>query len=116
MAVRFTIRPTRDLLSDRELLPGQEAQKFVDREVLRRCSPMVPLQTGALLRSGTDSTTIGSGEVRYSTPYARRWYYCPAHFTGAPMRGNYWFERMKQNGGAAAILRGAARITGGRRK
>jgi hypothetical protein len=32
------------------------------------------------------------------------------------MRGNYWFERMKQNGGKDAILRGLAKLTGGNAK
>ena len=86
------------------------------KAVLRRCAPMVPFDSGALNRSGTTNTRLGSGEVRYATPYARRWYYRPANFTGAPMRGNYWFERMKQNGGKDAILRGLAKLTGGNAK
>ena len=31
---------------------------------------------------------------------------------GAPKRGTYWFERMKQDGGKDAILRGVKRMTG----
>lgn len=116
MAAQFTMKPTKELLKARGLAAGQSAQRFVDSEVLRRCTPMVPFDSGALNRSGTDNTRIGSGEVRYATPYARRWYYRPAHFTGAPMRGNYWFERMKQNGGRDAILRGLAKLTGGNAK
>lgn len=92
------------------------AQEFVDSEVLRRCVPYVPKDTGELIRSGTRETKLGSGRVVYRTPYARRWYYHPANFQGAPKRGNYWFEKMKKNGGATAILRGAAKIVGGRAK
>lgn len=116
MAVKFTMKSTRELLKARGLMAGDTAQKFVDGEVLRRCAPMVPFDSGALNRSGTTNTRLGSGEVRYATPYARRWYYRPANFTGAPMRGNYWFERMKQNGGEDAILRGLAKLTGGNAK
>lgn len=116
MAAQFTMKPTKELLKARGLAAGQSAQRFVDSEVLRRCTPMVPFDSGALNRSGTDNTRIGSGEVRYATPYARRWYYRSASFTGAPMRGNYWFERMKQNGGRDAILRGLAKLTGGKTK
>mgnify|MGYP006896598023 CR=1 FL=1 len=36
-------------------------QKFVDSEVLRRCSPRVPFQTGTLEKSGKLGTTVGSG-------------------------------------------------------
>ena len=71
------------------------AQRFVDSEVLRRCTPYVPMDTGELI---------------YKTPYARRWYHEPARFDGRPMRGNYWFERMLQSGGRDAIKRGIAQI------
>lgn len=89
------------------------AQQYVDSEVLRRCDPFVPKDTGELIRSGIRETKLGSGRVVYRTPYARRWYYEPARFQGAPKRGNYWFERMKASGGKKAILRGVAKITGG---
>lgn len=38
-------------------------QKFVDSEVLRRCSPRVPFQIGTLEKSGKLGTTVGSGIV-----------------------------------------------------
>lgn len=91
-----------------------DAQTFVDSEVLRLSVPLIPFETGELIRSGIRETVIGSGKVVYHTPYSRRWYYEPAKFHGAPMRGNYWFQRMKNNGGKASILRGLARLTGGK--
>lgn len=73
-----------------------EKQKIVDSEVLRMCSPMVPLRTGTLERSGTLGTLIGSGEVKYIAPYARRQYYNTATTRSYdPRRGGKWFERMK---------------------
>ena len=45
-------------------------QEIIDSEVLRLCAPMVPKRTGALERSGTLGTVIGSGEVQYIAPYA----------------------------------------------
>lgn len=108
------IKETREMLKERHLERQGKAQVFVDSEVLRRCDPMVPKETGALIGSGITHTVIGSGEVKYGTLYARKWYYCPANFQGAPMRGNYWFERMKRNGGKEAILRGVRKITGGK--
>lgn len=90
-----------------------KAQQFVDSEVLRRCQPYVPMDRGTLIKSGVLNTKIGSGQVIYKTPYARRWYFESAHFQHAPMRGNQWFERMKQNGGAKQILDAAQRIIDG---
>lgn len=72
-----------------------KAQDFVDSEVLRLCDPLTPMRSNALILSGKLMTEIGSGQVRYKTPYAKRWYYEPAKFNGAPQRGNKWFERMK---------------------
>lgn len=71
-------------------------QMIVDSEVLRYCSPFVPLRTGTLLRSGTASTVIGSGNVQYATPYARLQYYRTAQSRSYDSRrGGLWFERMK---------------------
>ena len=92
------------------------AQEYVDTQVLRLCDPYIPKDTGVLKNSGILNTQIGSGEVKYRTPYARRWYYMPAKFDqgfGSGMnttgRGNYWFHRMvrehKQH-----ILEGAKKI------
>lgn len=72
------------------------AQKFVDSEVLRYCSALVPFQTGMLDKSGTLGTVIGSGVVQYIAPYAAKQYYDTA--TSRPYdanRGAKWFERMK---------------------
>ena len=71
------------------------AQVFIDTECLKLCDPLVPKDTGILKQSGIMHTSIGSGKLKYRTPYARRWYYIPAKFSEAPERGNYWFERMK---------------------
>lgn len=80
-------------------------QMIIDSEVLRLCEPMVPFRTGALIRSGKLTTVIGSGEVKYSTPYARRQYYATAKSRPYDAnRGAYWFERMK-TAHKGAILR-----------
>ena len=65
-------------------------------EVLSLCAPMVPKRTGALERSGTLGTVIGSGEVKYIAPYARRQYYNTSTTRSYDSRrGGMWFERMK---------------------
>ena len=87
-----------------------DAQDFIDSEVIRRMDPYTPMDSGFLKKSPLLLTVIGSGNIVQNTPYARRWYYTPAKFSGAPKRGNYWFERMKNEGGKEAILRGAKLI------
>ena len=102
-----------------------QAQSFVDSEVLRLCDPLTPMRSKALILSGTLATDVGSGLVQYNAPYARYQYYgklmvgpAPKKLTeidltyeGAPQRGALWFERMKAND-AKAILKGAGKIVG----
>ena len=99
-------------MSKRGLDNNGKVQQFIDSETLRYCEPLVPKDSNALIESGKINTQIGSGRVNYHTPYARRWYYMPAQFSESPTRGNYWFERMKQNGGKEKILDGAKRLAG----
>lgn len=85
-------------------------QRFVDSEVLRRCSPRVPFRTGMLEKSGILGTEIGSGEVNYIAPYAAAQYYETADTRPYDAnRGAHWFERMKV-AEKEDILRGADKI------
>lgn len=86
------------------------AQRFVDTEVLRLCSPRVPFDTGMLEKSGTLGTTVGSGEVSYIAPYASFQYYSTSESRSYdPQRGAKWFERMKSSC-RDDILRGAQKF------
>lgn len=38
-----------------------EVQQMIDSEVLRRCDPLVPFDTGTLKQSGIEHTELGSG-------------------------------------------------------
>jgi len=90
------------------------AQRFVDSEILRLSDPFIPMQTGMLIKSGILGTDVGSGEVKWIAPYAKAQYYSPrtpGSETG-PLRGPYWFERMKALY-KAIILDGARRLAGG---
>jgi hypothetical protein len=90
------------------------AQAFVDSEVLRLSEPYTPLRTGMLVKSGTLGTDVGSGMVEWIAPYAKAQYYSPrkpGRETG-PLRGNFWFQRMKSAHGRT-ITAGARRIAGG---
>jgi hypothetical protein len=94
-----------------------EAQKFVDSEVLRRCEPYIPLKTGMLVKSGILGTDIGSGTVKWIAPYARHQYYLKRKKKSetGPLRGSFWFQRMKEVYGRI-ILKGAASLAGGGKK
>lgn len=82
---------------ERKIKTGTDtAQRWLDQEVIRRSDPLVPLRNGILKGSAQTKTVIGSGQIIYQTPYARRWYYTEANFNGAPARGTKWFERMKK--------------------
>lgn len=82
------------------------AQKYIDSESLRRSDPYTPFLTGNLKRSGTLGTKIGSGELKYNAPYAKRQYYTNSgrgkqgttkknSHNYKCLRGKMWFERMK---------------------
>lgn len=102
-------------LKKRDLDTGGKVQKFIDSECIRRMDPYTPKDIGTLIGAATSQTSIGLGKIIQQTPYAKRWYYEPANFQGAPMRGNRWFERMKSSH-KDSILRGAASIAGAKAK
>lgn len=79
-----------------------KAQEFVDSECIRYMNPLTPRLTGVMIKSGTLGTVIGSGQIEYLSPYARRQYY--EHKTKKK-----WFETMKK-GHKDAIKKGAERF------
>lgn len=81
------------------------AQEFVDSECIRYMEPLAPRLTGTMIKSATLGTVIGSGEIEYLAPYARRQYY-------EHKNKSRWFESMKAQH-KDAILKGAERIAGG---
>lgn len=118
-AVSFSIKPTQAIIAARGLDKNGTVQRYIDNEILTRCEPYVPRNTGALIASGWQNTHLGSGEVVYDTPYAAKMYYGKSdtgreyEYRGAPMRGAYWFERMKA-ANLYGILSGAAALAGAR--
>lgn len=75
-----------------------KAQTFLDSEVLKDSAPFVPMRTGFLMNSGPIGTKLGSGEVIYNAPYARRVYYGTyMHFSKDkhPQACAQWFEKAK---------------------
>lgn len=110
---RFKCLPVVVLMKKRHLGEGERVQKKVDSECLRLMAGYTPLDTSQLVRSATDHTIIGSGRIVQRTPYAKRHYYKPAHFQGAPKRGNLWFLRMKKDH-KENILKVAKKASGGK--
>lgn len=102
---------------------GGLIQKFVDSEVLRLCNPYLPFQLGILRDQGILGTVVGSGEVAWVSVKARYLYYGKVMegsppkketdrdltYNGAPMRGAFWFERMKADRGQE-IMQGAQKL------
>ena len=105
---------TKDLPDDQRIITKYgvdtygPVQQFVDSECLRLMDPLVPKATGALIDDGVKNTEIGSGEIVYTLPYARKQYYIPMRHSEG--RTAYWFEHMKKNGGQEKILKGAQKI------
>lgn len=102
-----------EVLKNHGLEKGGKVQRFIDSECLRLCEGKIPKDQSTLIQSGIINTDVGSGQVKWSTPYARRLYYHPEYnFQEGPERGAYWFERMKQEN-KEDILKGASKMAGG---
>lgn len=120
MKVELDMQPRDALLEKYGLQPGGPVQKVIDSEAMRYMSPYMPRrQAGNLEHMMILATLIGSGEIDIPGPYANYLhegilYVSPTtgsawamkneikvptdrelKYTGAPMRGKKWFDRMK---------------------
>ena len=120
MKVELEIQPIEVLLEKHGLQPGGPVQKVIDSEAMRYMSPYMPRrQAGELEHMMVMSTVIGSGEINTPGPYAHYLhegilYVSPTNgsawakkneikvptdrelkYTGAPICGKKWFDRMK---------------------
>ena len=113
---RLEIDDINTVLAKRSMQERGKVQRYIDSECIRLMAPYTPKMDGTLIDSATKLTDIGSGYIEQGggalAPYGRKWYYKEANFTGAPMRGTRWFERMKNDGGRESILRGVKRMVG----
>lgn len=105
------------IVAQRSLDKGGKVQKYIDNTVIRRSDPYVPFLTGQLKISPIRGTILGSGEVVYEAPHAKKNYYTnrgrgKQGTARGGLRGRYWFERMKADH-LDEILNGAAKIAGG---
>lgn len=111
LKTKFTLLELNILLSKRNLEEKGKVQQYIDSEVLKLTDPYVPMDSGELKRSGTRHTKIGSGNVVYKTPYARRQYF---NNKGSGLRGRQWFHRMAIDN-KDSILRGAINKAGAKK-
>lgn len=133
--MKFSIKPTNKLISERGLEPFGRTQKYIDSECIRLMAPYTPMLSSVLMKSATLGTKIGSGEINQIAPYARYQYYgklMVSSITGSayathgeskvltetdlvhqkskhPLAGPFWFERSKADN-RDKILRGALKI------
>lgn len=137
MKVKLNLKPLQEILAKRGLEERGKVQQFVGDEVLRKCDPYVPFQSGIL--KNTAQVLNGGKQVRWNSPYAKFLYYGKVMvgvnsnspwarkgerkvvtgknltYSGAPKRGSMWFERMKAQHGQE-IIDAAAKLAGGRSK
>lgn len=104
--------------NDRNRIPQniERAQKYLDSQVLKDTDKYVPMRTGILAKSGILGTRIGSGEIEYSAPYAKRMYYgVTIRFSKSrhPLACAKWFEASKAVN-KKSWLTEVRRIAGGR--
>jgi hypothetical protein len=64
------------------------AQMFIDSECIRLLAPYTPRSNGMLEQSVKLGTVIGSGELRYLSPYARYLYYGEVYGPNIPIYEN----------------------------
>ncbi|TQI66264.1 minor capsid protein [Clostridium sp. KNHs216] len=91
------------------------AQKWLDNEVIKDCDPFVPFRTGELDLSAKLGTDIGSGEVDYIAPYARKMYYGLSFDfdrSSHPQAQAQWFEAAKAVH-KQTWINGAKKLAGG---
>lgn len=94
----------------------QRAQKHLDSQVLKDTDKYVPMRTGILVKSGILGTRIGSGEIDYIAPYAKKMYYgVTIRFNKSrhPLACAKWFEASKAVN-KRSWLAEVRRIAGGR--
>lgn len=112
--MQFFIDSLEELKAKRELGLFKKAQKYVDSECIRRMDAYTKRRSGALIKSATYYTKIGSGTIIQWTKYARLQYYnYEAVENDTGLRGRYWFERMKTDH-IESIKKGVEAITGGK--
>ncbi|NIK12871.1 minor capsid protein [Alkalibacillus almallahensis] len=91
-----------DLKNTKEKLPKSlgKAQVVLDNQVLKDSNNYVPMDTKNLRDSGIRETDLGTGQVNWETPYAKKLYYNPQYDFSKddnPNAQGLWYEAAKAN-------------------
>src|SRR5690625_3570279 len=76
----------------------EHSQSILDQQVLKDSNVYIPKDRGYLEQSSLMHTKIGTGEIVWETPYARRLYYNPQYNFSKdrnPNASGLWFEQAK---------------------
>lgn len=66
----------------------KRAQGFIDSKCISLMVPYTPMRNGLLMQSVKLGTVVGSGELRYLSPYARYLYYGEIYGPNIPITEN----------------------------
>lgn len=99
MGVSLDIKVNLDSIGIKNRLNGatERAQAKLDAQVLKDSNYYCPMDTGMLQKSAILSTVIGSGVIRWNTPYAAEQYYSKPNKSHQknPNASCKWFEVAK---------------------
>lgn len=107
--VRISMKGSLQLLRERGIGQGSPVQIYIAQSAIRRMRVFTPRDTQIMASSA--SVQKGGMEIHQYTPYAHR-QYVETKYRHKGIQTHHWFEAMKKNGGAAAILREAAKLAG----
>lgn len=109
MGVRISMKDSVRILRERGIGKGRPVQMYIASESIKRMRKYTPQVKGIMANSAFP--VKGGTKIRQYTPYARKQYEEKTyHHRG--IETHHWFDAMKQNGGAEAILQEAARLAG----
>lgn len=138
MELKVEMKNVDQLIRERGLQLYGPVQKDIDQNCIKFMDPYTPRINGALIKSATLGTVIGSGKIEQAAPQTRYLYYgklMVSSITGSsyakegeskvltdkdleyskaenPNAGPLWFERMKEDR-KEDILRSAQKIANG---
>lgn len=109
MGVSISLKNSVRILRERGIGRGCPVQKYIAASAIRRMRKYTPQAEGIM--ADCAYAAKGGTEIRQFTPYARKQYE-EEQYHHRGIETHHWFDAMKQNGGAANILREAVRRAG----
>lgn len=104
--VKVQIDSVEDILLKRKLNKNGDAQKFLEKEIVRLSDSYIPMDSGKL----KDSAKAREGKIIYEVPYANAQYY---KNKGKGLRGKHWTTRMWADRGTE-VVKSLKNLVGGK--